>query len=354
MRFINELYTAPVGFRWSNTQLLPQFEESVSQLPLESEARQQLRDFVRYQMLGDRARRTVIPNWTPTALSDFGSRARAYEAGADEAVELLARQILPDLEASGARLDAIITTTSTGNLMPGISYRMARRLGAFVRNDSMLVDLGNVGCTGSSKALNLARSLDESFKNILVVSVELPTTLIDLTGTDYDLWQGNCTFGDGAAAVLISNNVELGSLALAIKEIWYKHFADTGLDLIKWRYRNYYSFALADQNSFEEDVRSHVATALRETQDRWCDVPKWAIHPAGITLLMRISRELRIPKEAMQGAAAHYHDHSNMSSASLLFLLKELASATPAGSAINLLTMGAGFNVIYGQVERVR
>jgi predicted naringenin-chalcone synthase len=43
-----------------------------------------------------------------------------------------------------------------------------------------------------------------------------------------------------------------------------------------------------------------------------------------------------------------------MSSASVLYVLKELAAATPIGSAINVLTMGAGFNVVYGRVRRIR
>ena len=43
-----------------------------------------------------------------------------------------------------------------------------------------------------------------------------------------------------------------------------------------------------------------------------------------------------------------------MSSASIVHVLKEIAAETPAGSAINLLTMGAGFNVIYGRVRRAR
>jgi predicted naringenin-chalcone synthase len=43
-----------------------------------------------------------------------------------------------------------------------------------------------------------------------------------------------------------------------------------------------------------------------------------------------------------------------MSSASVLFVLKELAASAPVGAAINILTMGAGFNVVYGRVRRTR
>ena len=217
-----------------------------------------------------------------------------------------------------------------------------------------MVDLANVGCTGSSKLMNLAKSLDSQYRNILAVALELPTTLVDLTSDDFDIWQGNCTFGDGAAALWISDNVEQGSLALALEEIRYQQFAEAGLPLIRWGYRDYYGFRLADHKTFENDVKAMVSGALRDAEVGWKEEPRWAIHPAGITLLMRLSRELKIPKDAIKASASHYRENSNMSSASVLFVMKELAEATPVGSAINLLTMGAGFNVVYGRVRRVR
>jgi predicted naringenin-chalcone synthase len=101
-------------------------------------------------------------------------------------------------------------------------------------------------------------------------------------------------------------------------------------------------------------VKQFVAGALREAEGGWKEEPRWAIHPAGIALLMRLSRELKMPKDAIQPSVAHYREHSNMSSVSVLFVLRELAAGTPVGAAINLLTMGAGFNVVYGRVRRVR
>jgi alkylresorcinol/alkylpyrone synthase len=218
----------------------------------------------------------------------------------------------------------------------------------------MMIDLANVGCTGSSKALNLAKSLDESFRHVLVVAVELPTTLINVHTTDLDIWQGNCTFGDGAAAMWVSNNVECGDCALSLEEFRYQQFAASGLDLIRWGYDEYYGFRLRDHATFESDVKQTVGEALRQTQEGWQDEPRWAIHPAGIALLMRLSRELKMPKDAIQPSVAQYRENSNMSSVSILYVLKQLAAATQVGSAVNLLTMGAGFNVIYGRVRRVR
>jgi len=351
MRFINEIHTASIGESWSNEQLLPVYEQAVERLALSEEARHKLRDFVRFQLVGKRSRRSVVPDWA--GLGDFQGRARAFEKGAESALDQLAGRVAGGA-AAGVVFDAVVTTTATGNLMPGLSYRMARRLGALVRPDTLMLDLANVGCTGSSKALKLASSLDPSFRNVLLVAVELPTTLVDMTGTDFDLWQGNCTFGDGAAALWLSTDPGLGRLALALEEIRPRHFFEKGLELIRWGYRDYYVFALADHTTFDNEVRGFVTEALGVTEANWKQEPRWVIHPAGIALLMRLSRKLGIPAEAIQPSVAHYREHSNMSSVSVLYLLEELAQQTPVGSAINLLTMGAGFDVVYGRVRRMR
>jgi alkylresorcinol/alkylpyrone synthase len=352
MRFINDIQTAAVGEPWSNERLHPVYEQAVGRLALDDQALGKLRDFVRFQLVGKRSRRSVSPDWT--SLGDFRSRAEAFEQGAERALDELAGPVAAAAGPAAVTFDAVVTTTATGNLMPGLSYRMARRLGPLVRPDALMLDLANVGCTGSSKALKLAWSLGPAFRNVLLVAVELPTTLVDTTGSAFDLWQGNCTFGDGAAALWLSTDPGQGRMALTLEELNTRHFSDKGLGLIRWGYRDYYVFALSDHGGFDNEVRGFVTEALALAEAGWKEEPRWAIHPAGIALLMRMARKLGIPAEAIQPSVAHYREHSNMSSVSVLFLLEELARQTPAGSAINLLTMGAGFDVIYGRVRRLR
>ncbi len=352
MRYINSIITANVGHEMDNAVLWQLFEPRLAKVQLEKPLSEELRSFVQYCLVGQRTRFMFADDMNE--MQDFQSRARLFQTGTEQALDKLAAQIRPMAETAAITFDAVLTTTSTGNLMPGISYRLAARLKGIIRSDSMMLDLGNVGCTGSSKALNLARALNDSFKNILLVAVELPSTLLDATSPRMDIWQGNCTFGDGAAAVWVSSSPNAGEMALALEDLHYSHQAGTGLDLIRWDYRRYYTFALADEKTFNNDVRQFVMNALSATEAGWKNEPRWAIHPAGISLLVRIGRKLGIPTEAMQPSLEHYRRYSNMSSASLLFILKELAAKTPSTAAINLLTMGAGFNVIYGRVRKER
>ncbi|NUO78755.1 hypothetical protein HUU05_01660 [candidate division KSB1 bacterium] len=350
MRYINAIYTTTLGHPIDNAELLAAYEVHLEKLPLEKTRISELRSFVQYSLVGQRTRYMFAPNLEDA--HDFASRATLFQDGVEQALDIFAQQIKPAAEAAKITFDAVLTTTSTGNLMPGISYRLARRLKGLLRANCMMIDLGNVGCTGSTKALNLARALEDSFKNILIVAVELPTTLLDMTSARTDIWQGNCTFGDGAAALWVSNQREQGDMALALEELHYRPQADSGLALIRWDYRRYYTFALADEKTFNNEVRDFVAQALSETAAGWKAEPRWAIHPAGISLLVRLARKLGIPHEALQPSVEHFRKYSNMSSASIMHILKEVAEAAPLHAAINLITMGAGFNVIYGRVRK--
>ena len=53
-----------------------------------------------------------------------------------------------------------------------------------------------------------------------------------------------------------------GPYALALEEIRYQQRAEAGIGLIRWGYRDYYTFALADHKTFETDVRQDLKRVL--------------------------------------------------------------------------------------------
>ena len=352
MRFINAIYTANTGDYFDNQTLLNQYQQAIKRLTLPTQECEKLLKSVGYFLMGQRARYTV-PNLF--FLQQFADRAKAFEQGAERLLDDLTQQITPIAGSNNIVFDAIITTTTTGNLMPGLSYRLAARLPQHVRPDSMLLDLGNVGCTGGLKALNLVNQLGPASKQILVVSAELPTTLINCASTELDVWQANCTFGDGAAALWISSDPTQGDMALKLDQTRYHHYAAGGLDTIYWGYsQDYYTFKLADEQSFEQDVKAYVLQALQSMDRAHLESPYWAIHPAGIALLTRLRRKLGMAKDALAPSVSHYEKYSNMSSAGILHILKDVASQAPLRTLINMFTMGAGFNVIHSTLVKER
>lgn len=350
MRYINKIYTSALGKTWTNQDFLSHFEPAIEKLPIADAEQEKLLDAVRYFLMGQRTRKVMAPNLME--MKGFDQHANTYRDTAERSLDNLSKQILES--ANGVVFDAIVSNTSSGNLMPGLSYRMAARLGSHVRSNSMLLDLGNVGCTGGLKALNLVKQLDEDIRNVLVVSVEQTSALCNFHTADVDVWQGNCTFGDGSAALWVSNDPDQGEMALALTKIQYEQQAQTGLDLIRWQHNGYYTFELADSKTFNRDIREFVFQAVTNVNSEWLAESLWAIHPAGIALLTRLGRKLGLTRDTIRPSVAHYDRFSNMSSASILHILNDLSGVAPIGAAINLLSMGAGFNVIYGRLTKER
>src|SRR6478736_3460504 len=99
MRFINDIHTATIGESWTNEKLLRVYEQAVGRLDLDDEARDKLLAFVRFQLVGKRSRHIVPPDFAN--LSDFRSRAQAFEAGAELALDQLAVQVAEGAAAAG-------------------------------------------------------------------------------------------------------------------------------------------------------------------------------------------------------------------------------------------------------------
>ena len=64
-------------------------------------------------------------------------------------------------------------------------------------------------------------------------------------------------------------------------------------------------------------------------------------------------QEIGLPREAMKATTGHYEKHSNMSSAGILHIIRSIQHQIEVDEAINLITMGAGFSVIYGCLRKV-
>jgi predicted naringenin-chalcone synthase len=79
----------------------------------------------------------------------------------------------------------------------------------------------------------------------------------------------------------------------------------------------------------------------------------WAVHPAGIMLLLSIAKKLGIERLALEPSVRHFRCFSNMSGASILHVLKDVVDRATPGQEVRWLSMGAGFHVEYGSGVRV-
>ncbi len=276
------------------------------------------------------------------------SRNVTHERFRRTAARLGAEALRKVLETAGIEpkdLDGLVTTTCTGYLCPGLTSYISEALG--LRPDLFAMDLAGLGCGAALPAL---RAADQYLalhpaSRVAVVSVEICSAAI-FWGDDIELILSNSIFADGAAACLLTNDPERQGFSLTgfSSLLWPEHRDDLRFKTEDGRLRNVIS-------------RSVPAVAARAVGELMADligrapVGRWhaAVHPGGRMILDEI--EKKVP--ALAGKLARSREvlrlYGNMSSPSVLFVLKDILEkdCPETDEAILIFAFGAGFSA-YG------
>lgn len=83
------------------------------------------------------------------------------------------------------------------------------------------------------------------------------------------------------------------------------------------------------------------------------DIAWWAVHPGGTVVLAQVAKKLELADEALRFSYKVFENYGNMSSPSVLFVLREiLDSGRPQpGQKGMLLAFGAGFSAFAALIE---
>ncbi|GAB3528689.1 type III polyketide synthase [Pontibacter brevis] len=290
----------------------------------------------RYTVLEDYTRRngefTFFPN-TPT-LEPFPTVQQRMELYRQHAAGLSEEAIRNCLkQAPGVSTDEIthlITVSCTGMYAPGLGIELVERLG--LRPSVQRTAVNFMGCYAAFNALKLADALckaDPKAK-VMIVCTEICTIHFQKY-TEQDHLVSNALFGDGSAAVLVQAqpneqvSLELQSfhchLAPAGKAEMAWHIGDTGFEMTL----SSYVPAL-----IKEGIKELTDQLLKNLKTKLSHIGLFAIHPGGRRILEVIEQELSMSRDDNRYAYQVLRDFGNMSSATVLFVLKALMeSLTP-------------------------
>lgn len=262
---------------------------------------------------------------------------------------VLARQAgLTAIESSRldlAQIDALVVSTCTGYLCPGLSSYVIEALG--LRDDVQAFDLVGQGCAAALPNLRLASALLASGQcnHVLSVCVEVCSAAMYLDD-DPGVLISACLFGDGAGAMVLSRDVQRHT-----RRIKWLHAES----MIEPQLRNLLKFEQRDgmlRNILTREVPRHAALhaqqvlerALRRTNAKRADISAWIMHPGGRDVLLALERQIGLRAEDLRYSATVLRDYGNLSSASVYFVMNEaLLDHAPAGTWW-LSSFGAGFS----------
>jgi alkylresorcinol/alkylpyrone synthase len=255
-----------------------------------------------------------------------------------------AERALATAKIKPGEIDAILISTCTGYLCPGLTSYASERLG--LRTDVLALDLVGQGCGAAIPNLQTARSLVAAghCERVLSICVEVCSAAFYLDD-DAGVLISACLFGDGAGAAVLSASANGG------RRVRWK----SGGSLLKPDDRNQLRFEQKNgllRNILTPEVpelaAQHVGTVLDDTLTRnqvaRSQISGWILHPGGRDVLLALREKIRLSDHDVRWSENVLREHGNMSSPSVLFVLQAALADRAPGGLWWMSSFGAGFS----------
>ncbi len=234
------------------------------------------------------------------------------------------KKLLNESKFKPEEITDVITVSCTGFFNPGPDYFVVKSLGLAPTTNRY--HLGFMGCYAAFPALRLAKNICNSNPDavVMVISVELCTLHLKYT-TDTDALLSASVFADGGAGAIVSSkSPKSNSNAFEISSL-DTNLTPTGEEDMAWTIGNN-GFEMVLSTYVPDIIQSNIKDLLAPylTQFDKSDFKHWAIHPGGRAILDKIQNSLNLSEEQLAPSRKTLFDYGNMSSATILFVLKEI------------------------------
>lgn len=280
---------------------------------------------------------------------DLDNFTEANEAFLSVAVDMGAQAVAGALKEAGldvGDVDLIMSTTVTGIAVPSLDARIAGRLG--LRPDVRRVPLMGLGCVAG--AAGLARVHDYLRGAPDAVAVLVSVELCSLTVQRDDPSVANMLvsglFGDGAAAVVLTGadrDVPGPRIVSSLSHLYPNTERALGWDVGTGGLR--IVLGVEVPALVRQSLPSDVAMLLGKQGLSVADIDPWICHAGGPKVIEAVEDVLGLPPDALALTWQSLREVGNLSSASVLHVLRDTMRARPSTGEgwVVLLAMGPGF-----------
>jgi len=223
-----------------------------------------------------------------------------------------------------AAITHLITISCTGMSAPGLDLQVCEAMG--LPPTIFRTSVNFMGCYAAIHGLKLAKMICDSTPgaNVVLVATELCTLHFQQEFT-LDNAASSLLFADGSAAVLISSQTfEKRPLKL---QSFYSQVSLKGKNDMAWQI-NTKGFLMTLSSYIpqliQQDISALVYNAFAQAGITAVDVTHWCIHPGGKKIIDVIQKQMDLCDCQVAHSRKVLREYGNMSSASVLFVLKDM------------------------------
>jgi len=304
-----------------------------------------------------------LPPEQVLSLGGASQRAPLYERAALALAERAGREAIAAAGVDPRSIGLVVSASCTGYVLPSVDAHLVDRLG--LDPGARRVPITQLGCSAGVATLALAAELLVARGGrALVTCVEPSSLCVQADHPDPSDLVGNALFGDaGAAAVLdappglrrgASDPAAAGqgvgprfgpSILRSACRTWSEHASLLGMRLTDAGPRLVLSPRLPEV--LGDVVAPAVDDFLAESGLARDNLAFWAVHPGGPRILEALGRALDLDDGALAPVWNAWSRHGNVVSATIFFILREIAAtvAPPPGSLGLALAVGPGLSL---------
>ena len=347
--YLTGVGTASPPARYTKAQCLQAFEKSEWFAKLDRRAHMIARTVLQRDN-GIEARRLAVDSLDDVFAIDPNTLARRFIAHAPQLASDAGQRALASAGIKAAQIDAVVVSTCTGYVCPGLSGYVIERLG--LRANVQAFDLVGQGCAAALPNFMLGKALlgSASCEHVLSICVEVSSAAMYLDN-DPGVIISACLFGDGAGAVVLSRHPTHMGVGCSGRQIEWK---DCG-SLIEPAHRKALMFEQQDgmlRNILTREVPALAADYAQRVLSIVLgraglvpgDIAAWIMHAGGRDVLLAIAQQLKLAPQDLRHSAAMLREYGNLSSAFVYFVLDAAIKDSSPPGWWWLSSFGAGFS----------
>ena len=276
---------------------------------------------------------------TPDALQ--ARFARHAPALATEA----ARRALTDANCTPAEIDAVIISTCTGYLCPGLTSYVSEQLG--LRSNVFALDLVGQGCGAALPNLRTGEAILTAgrAKKVLSVCVEVCSAAFYLDD-DAGVLISACLFADGAGAAVLASEPSPNRRSVEWK-FTDSRLVTTERETLRFSHKNgmLRNILLPQVPQVASGIaaglfsESLVAAGVKRDQ-----ITGWILHTGGREVILALREKLKLSADDVRHSSAVLREFGNISSPTVYFVLERALRDTVPDGLWWMSAFGAGFS----------